>query len=687
MSFTVPFLVVLAIALALFGIAVNKRLSYLRLGQPEERLDNVGERSKGFFIHVLGQKKLFKEKFGIVHVCIFWGFLVISLGTLQFIGEGLLEGFSLPLLGSSPYFYLIKDIVSILVLAAVAAAAYRRYVIRPARLEANLDAAVILSMITALIVSEFIASGFRTAASASAHTSLAPVNQAVAGWVTGSGMAVSSMVLQQNIWWWVHIALLLSFLVYLPYSKHMHLLAAPFNVFFRSLKPRGGQINFMDLEDEEREEFGVNRIESYTWKQLLDVYACAECGRCQDNCPAWLSGKPLSPKVLVHKLKDHLLEKGEVLTRLGAKNTEEALESADEAAAEVLNKQLIGDVISEEEIWSCTSCYSCQEQCPVHNEHLNKIIDLRRSLVMEESNFPQEAQTACRNMEKNANPWGVGWNARADWAEELGVKIMGEDSDVDVLYWVGCAGSFDERTKKVATSLVRLMQEAQVNFGILGTEEKCCGDSARRIGNEYLFQMTAQENIEVMNEYGVKTIVTHCPHCFNTLKNEYPTFGGKYEVIHHTQLIAQLIEQGKLKFKEKMPETRVAYHDSCYLGRYNLEYDAPRRVLQAVPGVNVMEMARSRERSFCCGAGGGRMWMEEQLGNRINEMRVEQALETNPQVLGANCPFCITMLEDGLKAQGMQEMVSTMDVAELVAKAVEYSHVSVEDDEDVEVAV
>jgi len=675
MATVLAFLAVLAVALAVFGHTVNKRVSYLRMGRQEDRLDNTGERIKGILVYVFGQKKLLKEKFGIVHFFIFWGFIIISLGTVQFIGEGLSAGFLLPVLGSNPYFYLVKDILSVLVLVALAAAAFRRYIIRPKRIEANLDAGIIYLFITGLILTEFLASGIRTALNPSHHTALAPVYNAVATYVNGAGIASSTLVTYHSVFWWAHVILLLGFLVYLPYSKHMHLMAAPFNVFFRNLKPRGGQINPMDLEDEEREDFGVSRVELYTWKQLLDSYACAECGRCQDNCPAYLSGKPISPKEMIHKLKDHILEKGEVLNRLGTNSTEEALEKAeaasDEAALEILNKELIGDILTEDEIWSCTTCYSCQEQCPVLNEHINKFIDLRRSLVMEESNFPQEAQLACRNVEKNFNPWGIGWSDRADWAAELGVKILEDDSDVDILYWPGCAGAFDDRSKKVAASFVKIMQEAGVNFGILGTEEKCCGDFARRIGNEYLFQMMAEENIETLNGYGVTKIVTTCPHCLNTLKNEYPEFGGKYEVIHHTQFIAQLIDRGKLRLRGDLPAMDIAYHDSCYLGRYNGEYDAPRRILQSIPGVKILEMDRNKERSFCCGAGGGRMWMEERLGRQINQMRVEQALETNPGVVGSNCPFCLTMIEDGLKAREVNERVAALDVAEIVADAME----------------
>ncbi|MFZ5632625.1 MAG: (Fe-S)-binding protein [Bacillota bacterium] len=672
MDYTLPvFLAELAAAMAFFGYALRRRIKYLLLGRPENRLDSIGRRMAGFIVLVLGQKKVLKEKFGLIHLIIFWGFIVISLGTLQFVGEGLKEGFALPLLGKNPYFYLVKDIFSLAVLGAVAVAAFRRYVIRPKRLEANLDAAVILLMIAGLIITELISSGLAHALSPAPGREMAPVYGMVAGMAAASGAGASAMLLLQNIMWWVHVTLLLGFMAYIPYSKHMHLLAAPFNVFFRSLKPRGGQINPVDLEDEEAEEFGVSRVESFTRKQLLDLYACAECGRCQDNCPAYLSGKPLSPKLLLHKLKDHLTEKGDALAGAGKDGSEE-----------IPAGELIGQVISEDEIWACTTCYSCQEQCPVTNEHINKIIDMRRSLVMDRGEFPQEAVLACRNIEKNYNPWGIGWYSRGDWSKDGGLKIAGVDQpSAEYLYWVGCAGSFDERSRKITHSMVKIMQEAGVSFSVLGSEEKCCGDSARRMGNEYLFQTLATENVELLNELGVTKIVTHCPHCFNTLKNEYSAFGGNFEVIHHTQLVADLVARGRLQFREDLAGLRIAYHDSCYLGRYNEEYEAPRKILRAIPGVTLVEAARNRSRSFCCGAGGGRMWMEEHNGQRINGMRVDQLLEKEPEAVGVNCPFCLTMIEDGLKAKELGETVHAMDVAEIVARSIEYTVVKTEEEE------
>ena len=659
------FVVMLIVASTVFGYALRHRLKNLLLGRPENRLDNLGRRVWGFISLVLGQRKVLKEKFGIIHLVIFWGFIVISLGTLQFVGEGLVKGLTLPLIGSSPSFYLVKDTFSVLVLCAVAVAAFRRFIIRPEKIEANLDAAIILILIAGLVATELISNGLNLFVEAGGVRGMTPVSNLVSGVAVSSGIGVGSARWLSNAFWWVHVTLLFGFLAYIPYSKHMHLLAAPFNVFFQNLRPRGSQIEAVDFDNEEAEEFGVSKVEDFTRKQLLDLYACAQCGRCQENCPAYLSGKPLSPKQLMNQLKEHL-----------DKRKYAKLFSNKDSADETLGKELIGEVISQEEIWACTTCYSCQDQCPVTNEHINKIIDMRRSLVMDQGDFPQEAVATFRNIEKNYNPWGLGWNSRGDWLEDLGVKIAGTDqSEVEYLYWVGCAGSFDERSRKITQSMVKIMREAGISFAILGAEEKCCGDSVRRLGNEYLFQTLANENIARLNQLSFNTLITHCPHCFNTLKNEYPALGGSFEVIHHTKLLADLLKSHVFKLKENPEGLRVTYHDSCYLGRYNEEYQAPREILRALPGITLQEARRNRSRSFCCGAGGGRMWLEENLGVRINEMRVDELMEKMPQVISVNCPFCLTMIGDGLKVKKVEERVSTLDIAEIVERSIEYKSV------------
>jgi Fe-S oxidoreductase len=497
-----------------------------------------------------------------------------------------------------------------------------------------------------------------------------------------SGMSASGLAALRDIVWWLHVLVLLFFLVYIPNSKHMHLVATPFNAYFASLKPVGGQIKPIDMEDENATEFGVGRIEAFTWKQLLDSFACGECGRCMDNCPANLTGKPLNPKELLSRtLKEHLLAKGDImlkynLTSTSEENAEavEKIAEQDSKAKEVLEKSLINDVVTQDVLWSCTTCMSCQTQCPVSNEHVNKIIDMRRYQVMMDGDFAPELQLAFRNVENNSNPWGVGWSERANWAKDLNIPLMSEASDdVEYLYWVGCAGSFDARAQKVSAAVSKILQAAGVKFAILGSEEKCCGDFIRRGGNEYLYQSLVAENVEMLNNYKVKKIITACPHCLNTLKNEYPEFGGSYEVVHHTQLINRLISEGKLNLKKdvQLQPQKIVYHDSCYLGRYQQEYKAPRELFGRVPGVEIVEMDRNHDKSFCCGAGGGRMWMEEHLGERINNQRVEQALAKSPQAIGANCPYCITMLEDGVKEKmDSEKLIPVVDPAELIAKMI-----------------
>jgi Fe-S oxidoreductase len=653
----VVFIVVLVIALAVFAYAVAQKVQYIMVGRPEWRFDRPVTRTLGFFGLVFGQKKLFREWVGIIHFFIFWGFIVIAFGTLQIIAEGMHPGFTFPW-GGSYWFLYAKDILSLIVLAGLLILAFIRYVIRKTRLEPSAEAAVILGLIFFLVLSEFFYSGLAWALSYAPARDGAFVSAAIGSWLASG--STGALEAARTVIWWIHVVLLLAFLVYIPVSKHMHLLMCPVNEWFRNLKPRGAQIVALDLENEDIEEFGVSKVQGFTTKQLMDVYACAECGRCEAHCPATLSGKALDPKLLMTKLKEHLDETG-----AQARAMKTALAKGLEAKAH--EKSLIGDVFSRDELWACTTCYSCQEQCPVQNEHVNKIIDMRRSLVLDQGDFPAEAQLTCRNIEKNSNPWGIGNQNRPNWAKDLDVPVVAKDGLGEYLYWVGCAGSFDDRNQKVSKAIVALLKAARVSFSILGKDEKCCGDPARRIGNEYLFQSLAQENVETMNALGVKKIITQCPHCLSTLKNEYSQFGGSYEVVHYTQLFADLLKQGKLQLGDGADTMRVAYHDSCYLGRYQHEYAAPRNVLKAMAGVTVVEADRHKSKSMCCGAGGGRMWMEEDPEHRVNELRVGQLLEKQPEVIGVNCPYCLTMMEDGIGAKGKGETVKALDLAEILA--------------------
>ncbi len=658
------FIVVLVITLGFFAWALNRRVQYVMIGRPEARFDRPLTRTLGFVWLVFGQKKLFKERVGVIHFFIFWGFIVIAFGTLQIIAEGIHPGFTFPWAESYAFLF-IKDLLSLIVLVGLVVIAYIRYVVRKTRLEPSAEAGIILGLIFFLILSEFFYSGFTYALDPTPASEGAFVATAIAGWV--GGLSDSALELGRTILWWIHVVLLLAFLVYIPISKHMHLIMCPVNEWLRNLKPRGAQIVALDLENEDIEEFGVSKVQGFTQKQLLDVYACAECGRCEMHCPATQSGKELNPKHLMTQLKEHLDETGAALRQ--------AAKAGKAASAGVAEKALIGNVFSEDFIWACTTCYSCQEQCPVQNEHINKIIDMRRNLVLDLGDFPAEAQLACRNIEKNSNPWGVGNQNRANWAKELDIPVAGAGGLGEYLFWVGCAGSFDDRNQKVSKAIVALLREAGVTFSILGSKEKCCGDPARRIGNEYLFQSLAQENVDTMNGLGVKKIIAQCPHCLNTIKNEYSAFGGDYEVIHHTQLLADLLKQGRLKLGDGAVDqvggaargSRVAYHDSCYLGRYQQEYEAPRQVLKAVAGVTVLEAERNKNKSVCCGAGGGRMWMEEEPEHRVNEMRVGQLLQEQPDIIGVNCPYCLTMMEDGIGSKGKSETVKAMDLAEILA--------------------
>jgi len=422
---------------------------------------------------------------------------------------------------------------------------------------------------------------------------------------------------------------------------------SPLNVFFRSLKPKGA---LTPIDFETAEAFGVTKIEDFTWKQLMDLDACTGCGRCEDICPAHLSGKALSPKKLIQDLKTHLYEVYPI--PIVGKPVESP-------------KDMLTEVITEEVIWDCTTCRACQQACPIYVEHIDKIIDMRRNLAMERAKFPESAQDALKSIGAREHPWRGTTATRTDWASDLGVKVLAEDSNIDILYWVGCTAALEDRNMKVAIATAKILQTAGINFGILGTEESCCGDPARRMGDEYLFQTLCQKNIELLKTYNVSKILTSCPHCFNTLKNEYPQFDGNFEVIHHTQFIADLIREGKLK-PGRSNGKRIAYHDSCYLGRYNDIYQAPREILMAISGTEKVELARSGTRSFCCGGGGGHMWMEEDPDKRVSERRVEEIIEAKVDVVATACPYCLSMFEDALKAKGAEESIKAMDLSELV---------------------
>jgi Fe-S oxidoreductase len=695
---------ILFAAWALFASRISELVRMLRLGRQEQRTDHLGERVKHFTLMVLGQRGVLRDPLpGIAHFFTFWGFIIIQLDALNLWAMGF--NFEIPIINSRA-FAVILDIFLVAAFLSLLIFAFRRLVLRPRQLQSQThgmaDAYTILGLIALVLISVFFFEVFAYVATSGAFWT--PLGALVGQALTG--IPQSTAYVLASVSWWANVLVVLGFLIYLPRSKHLHLIATPFNVFFRNHRPAGALDLIPDIE--EREDYGVSKVSQFTWKQLLDGYACTECGRCNSVCPALATGKPLWPKEIILGVKEQLFDDGPRLLRLPRDGESATSEDGQH------HEQLVGQRIHEESLWACTNCGACVEICPVDIEHVQKIEDMRRHLVLEESSFPQEVTPLFTNLERNGNPWEISNDTRAEWAQGIGVKTLAEDPDAEVLYWVGCMGSFDARNRKVATAFAKVMKSAGVRFGILGPEESCNGDPARRIGNEYLWQMLAQQNIDTLNGYGfgkdapmtstgangsangrngangasaanngsglgvpagraynVKTVVATCPHCFNTIKNEYPQLGGNYEVVHHTEFIDRLLSSGQLKLPAGFDQRKLTYHDPCFIGRWNGVYDEPRRVLNVINAGEVAEMSRNRNRSFCCGGGGGRVWMEENTGKRINNTRVEEALSTGADALAAACPFCITMFEDGIKAVEAQDRFAVEDISEILAHALE----------------
>lgn len=654
-----------------FGRGMYQNYKLWKLGVEDNRLDNLNERIKTLISNVFLHKRILKEPFpGVFHLMIFLGFLTFTIGTAAI---AIHEDLGIPVFQGG--FYLIMsflmDVMGLLAILGVMLAAYRRWIKKPQGIsDGKADDNIALILIFSILVTGFMLEGLRMAWQGDPWANWSPVGLVVSNFFVGYSAEFYASF--HRITWWIHLLLSFGFIAYIPYSKLIHVFVSPVGQFAGNPKAALA-LKPIDFDNEDLEQYGVSKVEEFTWKQLLDTDACIRCGRCQDNCPAFQTGKPLSPKQVNLDIGCHLKAKGPIL--IAQQEASQAKGNMAEVAATVasemssnpeMEKALTGEVIEQEALWSCTTCRSCEVQCPVVVEHVPRIVDMRRNLVMMESDFPHEAQLAFRGMENNYNPWNVGWNTRADWLEELDVTTLEENSTVDYLFWPGCSGAFDARNRKVATSMIRILKSAGVSFGVLGTEEKCCGDPARRLGNEYLYQTLAQENVEVLNGYEVKKIITTCPHCLNALRNEYPQLGGNFEVIHHSEFIAKLLAEGKIKLQGEN-KLVATYHDSCYLGRYNDIYCEPRDVLKAIPHLELREMDRRREKGFCCGAGGGRMFLEENIGERINNNRTEEALGLDPQVIATGCPFCLTMLEDGTKTKDVVDQVKTRDLAEIVA--------------------
>ncbi|RFA36743.1 hypothetical protein CAI16_03805 [Virgibacillus dokdonensis] len=682
----IAFTVITIYGVYLFAKVVATRVAYIRLGKKSEFDGEFKERFRRIGKIVFGQSKLLKDKkSGIIHVMMFYGFILVQFGALDMFIKGLSPGNHLPFGPLYPGFVFFQELVTLMILVAVIWAFYRRYIEKLVRLKRGFKAGLVLLFIGTLMISVLFGNGMALLWHGHDVTWTEPVASVIA--MAFSWLSSTAAMVLFYVAWWIHTITILVFLVYVPQSKHAHLIAAPINVFLSKRVP--GKLKKIDFdmdEDQEEEEiaFGVGKVEDFEQHQMIDFYACVECGRCTDVCPATGTGKMLSPMDIMIKVRDHLTEKGAAITgkspwvpAYAFANTKGNQATAkQEAAATVQSASLIGDVITEEELAGCTTCRNCEDACPVNNEHVGTIIDMRRYLVMTEGKMDQDVQRAVMNIERQGNPWGLSKKDRIKWCEQdesvhipTIKELSKEGKDFEYLFWVSSMGAYDNRSQKIAIAFAKLLNQAGVSFAILGNKEANSGDTARRIGNEFLFQEIAEKNIKEFTKNDVKKIVTIDPHAYNIFKNEYPDFGFEAEVYHHTQLLYDLLIEGKLK-PQKAINQRLTYHDSCYLGRYNGVYDPPREILQAIPGLELVEMQRTRENGMCCGAGGGLMWAEETTGNRINVARTEQALAVKPNMISSACPYCLTMISDGTKAKEVEEDISTMDVAEILAISV-----------------
>jgi Fe-S oxidoreductase len=666
----------LLITLGAFANRGRQLVGYLKLGADEDRKPRDWKRKlKDQVVVVGGQRKLLQWTIpGVIHFFIFWGFVILFTTIVEGFGAIYQEGFHIPFIGRWGPLGALQDFFIVMVLLGVTGAFLIRRLQAPGRFKGShlKEAEYILFAIGGIMLTILLTRGTEIALGHFPYnTDWTPVSKLASYIFDDLGLDAREAWNTMFLWW--HSLIILGFLVYITYSKHLHIITSGVNVLFVSERPKGA-LKKMDINIEEMSEddtFGAGKITDLTWKQLLDTMTCTECGRCQSQCPAWNTGKPLSPKLLVMDLRDQLFAAGPQL--LAAK------QKGDEAFQEVLATlpALNPGVVEDEVIWDCTTCGACVQACPVDIEHIDHIVDMRRNLVMTESRFPREMQSALQNMETTGNPWGQPPQARVEWMqgtskqEPLEIPHISEAPDADVLFWVGCAGAYDDRNKKVVYDFARLMQIAGVKFAVLGSDENCNGDPARRMGAEYIYQMLAEQAIELLNEHKVKKIVTICPHCFNTMFNEYPQFGGVFEVIHHTEYLSQLVKEGRLKPEGELAK-KVTYHDPCYNARHNDVWKGARHVIEAIPGTEYDELHRHGHSTFCCGAGGGRMWMEERMGKKVNIERTDEALASASDTLAVGCPFCNIMLADGITERHADEQMVVKDVAQLLLQSIDF---------------
>jgi len=648
---------------SLFFLSVKRLVLIMQSvqGKSEFEFNRIPERIKFLFSDVLAQTNVRRKPGpGWAHTLIFFGFLAVQPHSLELMIRGVFPGFHVApwIPGLYGAYLFAADILAFLVLVGLGYALYRRLVLKPGYLTDGLDARLIIFFTAVIIITFHLINAFLLVPSIGGgdfdYSRYLTISKGVNSIFQLNALAPGAARAGFEIVYWIHILTILGFLIYIPGSKHLHLLAAVPNVFLKPLE-RPKAMLVTDIEDENAETFGLGNVSELNWKNVLDLYACTECGRCEEQCPADATGKPLSPKRLIHDSKVDLFDQS---TAILTKDYDSVLPLV---RAE---SPVSGDVL-----WSCTTCRACEDICPVNIQHLDIILEARKYQVLMESNFPPEMQETFTNLENQSNPWGFGSDTRGDWAKGLDVPLMADNPQADILYFVGCAGSFDDRGKKIAQSMARVLNKAGVNFAILGEEERCNGDVARRAGNEYLAQMMIAENVEILNQYKPKKILAACPHCFNTIKNEYPRFGAGYDVVHHTAFLMELFRQGRLRSNGTVLEN-LTYHDSCYLGRWNGIVDAPRDLLRAFNGgQKLIEMNRNRTEGFCCGAGGARMFMEETIGKRINHERAEEVIHSGATGVAAACPFCITMLQDGINDSNGQAEVK--DIAEIIDEATE----------------
>jgi Fe-S oxidoreductase/nitrate reductase gamma subunit len=632
----------LAIAYLVYGLW--QRVTLWRQGLPEDRLDRIPERLGLVATHALGQVRTLSQAYpGVMHAIMFWGFLALFMGTalatidwdiaLPLFGYKLLKGdFYL-------FYETVLDLFGLFFVVGLGMAMWRRFVTRPARIEPSARFAWALALLLVINVTGFVMEACRLAVVEPWWAPWSPVGYALGRVFVAVGLGPEALRGLHLATWVFHAAIALVFIAIIPYSYFVHLVTTPLNIFFAKLGPRGAIREIKNIE--EAESLGVSKLEEFSWKRRLDFDACVECGRCQAACPAHMSGTALSPKQIIVKLKRHM--HGE------------------------LPGPIHGGLIKADELWACTTCMACVEECPAFIDIVDTIIDLRRYLTLSEGALPSTAPQSLQNIQRAGNPWGLPAGERLAWAQGLDVPVMAPDREVEYLYWVGCSASYDRRNQAIARAVVKILKTAGVSFGVM-SEERCHAEVGRRLGEEYLYQTVTQENVETIKQYRFRKVITHCPHCFNTIKNEYPQFGGTYEVLHHSQVIQTLIEEGRIK-PTKPLDASVAFHDSCYLGRYNGIMEAPRNVAKAVPGLRVVELPRNRERGLCCGGGGGHMWMEVKAEKRVNLIRVEEALDAKVSMVATGCPFCLAMIDLGRKVKGAEETLAVKDVSELVAES------------------